>query len=305
MKVTGTGVQAALRNILFATDFSPEAERAGRFVIGIAKHSSAKVLMVHVLDPSGVLHMPDAGIAIEMTLKDAEQRLAEAVTQFKGEGIESEAVVSQAMQTTKVLLALATESKADLIAIGTRGLGALGRLTLGSVAQQLIHEAEEPVFTVGPHVKPPQAEHRFQRIVCATDFSEDATAAVEFALSFTPKYSAHMYLCHVLPRLDSNRPLDEQEMNEKFKAQLQQLIPSVAGEWCDPECVLDDGHAVDGVLLLAKRVKADLIVLGTRQFSHWFDSLKAGIAFEVIRRAACPVLTVRKGKAFGFGADQM
>jgi nucleotide-binding universal stress UspA family protein len=294
MKVTGTGVQAALRNILFATDFSSEAERAGRFAIGIAKHSSAKVLIVHVLDPSSVLYMPDAGIAVEMTFKDAEQRLAEADAQFRAEGIETEAVVSGATQTTKMLLALATERKVDLIAIGTKGLGTLGRLTLGSVAQQLIHEAEEPVLTVGPHVKAARAEHKFQRIVCATDFSEDATAAVEFAFSFTQKYSAHMYLCHVLPKPDGNRPLDTQELNEKFKAQLQQLIPTVARKWCDPECVLDHGYAVDGVLLLAKRVRADLIVLGTRRFSHWFDSFKAGIAFEVIRRADCPVLTVRK-----------
>ncbi|HTY84001.1 MAG TPA: universal stress protein [Silvibacterium sp.] len=285
---------AALTDILFATDFSPEAEKAGRFVTGIAKHSSAKVLVLHVLDPSGLIHMPDAGIALEMTAREADQRLAEAVAQLGAESIEAEAILSEGMQTTKVILELASERASDLIAVGTRGLGALGRLTLGSVAQQLIHEAECPVLTVGPHVKAPHPENKFQRIVCATDFSEDATAAVAFALQFTQSYGAHMYLCHVLPKPDGRQPVDTQELNEKFKAELLRVIPGMAREWCDPECIVDHGYAVDGILLLANRVKADLIVLGSRRLSPWFVNLKAGIAFEVIRKADCPVLTVRK-----------
>lgn len=294
MRIIGIGVQPAPKDILFATDFSAEAERAGKFVTGIAKHSSSRVLVLHVLDPSGVLHMPDAGIAVEMPLREAEQRLAQTVAQLRAEGIEAEAILSEAMQTAKVVLELAAERASDLIVIGTRGLGTLGRLTLGSVARQLIHEAECPVLTIGPHLKAPQPEHKFQRVVCATDFSEDAAAAVEFALSFTQTYGAHMFLCHVLPRPDSARPVDAQELDERFKAELQRLIPGMAREWCDPECVVDHGYAVDGILLLAKRAKADLIVLGTRRVSHWFASAKAGIAFEVMRKADCPVLTVRK-----------
>jgi nucleotide-binding universal stress UspA family protein len=294
MRIKATGLQGAVKNILFATDFSPEAVRAGKFVAVIAKHSSSPVLILHVLDPSGVLHMPDAGIAVDVTLREAEQRLAQTVAQMKSEDIAAEAVLTEGVQTTRAVLELAKERASDLIVVGTRGLGALGRLTLGSVAQQLIHEAECPVFTVGPHVKPPQPGHVFQRIVCTTDFSEDAAAAVELAFSFSHSYGAHMFLCHVLPRPDGKHPIDAQELNEKFKAELQRQIPGIAREWCDPECVLDHGYAVDGMLLLANRVKGDLIVLGTHRFSHWFSSVKAGIAFEVIRKADCPVLTVRK-----------
>ena len=292
MSITGPGVQPALKAILFATDFSPEAESAGKFVTGIAKHSSSTALVLHVLNSSGTPHMPDAGLVVEMTAREAEQKLAQTVAQLRAEGIEAEAVVTEAVHTTKAILELASEKASDLIVIGTRGLGALGRLTLGSVAQQLIHEAECPVLTVGPHVKAPH-EIKFQRMVCATDFSKDATAAVRFALSFAESYGAHMFLCHVLPKPDSKHPVDAQEMNQKFKAELQQLIPGMARDWCDPECFVDHGYAVDGILLLANRVNADLIVLGTRRLSHWFESIRAGIAFEVIRRADSPVLTIR------------
>ncbi|MBV8674464.1 MAG: universal stress protein [Acidobacteriaceae bacterium] len=294
MRITGIAVQPALKSILFATDFSAEAERAGKFATGIAKHFSSRVLVLHVLDPTRALHMPDAGIAVETTARDAEQRLEKALADLKVEKIQAEAALSKTLDTTKVILELAGERASDVIVIGTRGLGTLGRLTLGSVAQQLIHQSESPVLTVGPHVKAPQPELKFQRVVCATDFSENATAAVEFALSFAESYGAHMFLCHVLPKPEGKHPVDTQELNERFKAELLRLIPGMAREWCDPECVVDHGYAVDGILLLANRVKADLIVLGTRRVSHWFAIVQAGIAFEVIRRSNCPVLTLRK-----------
>ena len=293
MKVSGIGARAALKRILFATDFSPAAERAGEFLARIAKHSSSRVLILHVLPRQTVLHLPDHGIGAKAVRRDAEQRLLRATGQLRTEKIQAETLLSEGLEPTKVILEFAAERGADLIVIGTRGLGLSGRLLLGSVANQLIHQAEIPVFTAGPHVKAPRAERRFQRIVCATDFTEDATAAVEFALSLTQSNGGHMYLCHVLPKPESGNPVDAQKLNENFKAKLQDLIPGMAREWCDPECVVDHGYAVDGILLLANRVKADLIVLGARRISHWFDGLRAGIAFEVIRIADSPVLTVR------------
>ena len=294
MTIIGIGVQSALQAILFATDFSRSAERAGRFLTGVARHCSSRILLLHVLDPSAVLHVKDTQKEGGTPRQDAEARLAILATQLNAEQIETEAILRAAHDPVEEILAVSRGRKADLIVIGTRGLGPLRRLTLGSVAQQLIHKAESPAFTVGPQVKAPPLEYRFQRIVCATDFTGEATTAVNFALSFAQSYQAHMYLCHVLPRPDSGNTLDTQELNEKFKTELQRLIPGMARDWCDPECVLDHGYAVDGILLLAKRVRADLIVLGARRLSHWFGGVREGIAYEVIRKADCPVLTVRK-----------
>ena len=87
--------------------------------------------------------------------------------------------------------------------------------------------------------------------------------------------------------------MDDNELNVRFTSLLQSLVPDVAREFCEPECVLEHGFAADGILLLAERVKADLIVLGTRTTSHWFDNFKTGVAFQVISTSHCPVLTIR------------
>ena len=121
--------------------------------------------------------------------------------------------------------------------------------------------------------------------------SPEAVKACVFALSFAEDFGAHLYLCHVLP--EGNDQMNDQELNDRFIAALRNLVPDVAREWCEPECVLEHGVASDGILLLAQRVKADLIVLGTRKNSHWFDNFKTG-AFQVISSSPCPVLTIRE-----------
>jgi nucleotide-binding universal stress UspA family protein len=177
--------------------------------------------------------------------------------------------------------------------IGTRGNKGLGRFVLGSTAELLIHHAICPVLTVGPEVKVPEKIFPFERIVYATDFSPESTKAFPFALSFAEDSGARIYLCHVSPSHDEAHGADGRELMDNFNETLKRLVPSTAQEWCEPECIIEHGYAADGILLLARRVNADLIVLGTRKVSHWFLDVKAGIAFEVIRAANCPVLTVR------------
>jgi len=290
MTVAGKGL--IFDSILFATDFSPGADKTGAYVTAIARRYGSIVQLVHVVDLSAAFKTPDAGICIETFRRSGEENLAKTGAQLAAAGIQVETMLLEGLDTAKEILQVADECPVDLIASGTRGPAGLSRLALGSVAEYLIHHASCPMLTTGPHVKPPGSVENFRQIVCATDFSPEATMAVKLALSVAQSYRAHMFLCHVLPRPDGSHSIDSHDLNEKFKVALQRLIPDIAREWCEPECVVDHGYAVDGILLLAHRVKADLIVLGARYSSHWFARLKAGIAFEVIRAAVCPVLTV-------------
>ena len=87
--------------------------------------------------------------------------------------------------------------------------------------------------------------------------------------------------------------MDDDELNARFTSALQRLVPDVAREWCEPECVLEHGFAADGILLLAQRVKADLIVSGDAQNFALVRNFKTGVAFQVISSSHCPVLTIR------------
>jgi nucleotide-binding universal stress UspA family protein len=292
MTVLGNPVEVSLENILFATDFSASAETAKLYVQALAERYQSRVRVMHVIDLSAALNAPDAGLSIDVFRRSGGETLSRLKSDLTSERIDVKTVLCEAMNPAAEILEAAHDGS-SLLVIGTRGHKGLARLVLGSTAEQLIHQARCPILTIGPGVRPPDLPVSFQRIVYATDFSPEAAKAFVFALSFAQDFGSHLYLCHVLPEPASADRMDDHELNARFTGALQSLVPDVAREFCEPECVLEHGVAADGILLLAQRLKADLIVLGTRKSSHWFDNFKIGVAFQVICGSHCPVLTVR------------
>jgi nucleotide-binding universal stress UspA family protein len=292
MTVLGNPVEVSLENILFATDFSAGAETAKLYVQALAERYRSRVRVMHVVDLSAAFSAPDAGLSIDVFRRSGGESLSRLKGELTSERIRVETVLSEAIDPAAEILEAAHDGAA-LLVIGTRGYKGLARLVLGSTAEQLIHQATCPILTIGPGVRPPKLPLSFQKIVYATDFSPEAAQACVFALSFAQDFGAHLYLCHVLPEPSGIHQMDDYELNSRFTGALQRLVPDVARECCEPECVLEHGFAADGILLLAERVKADLIVIGTRKTSHWFDNFKTGVAFQVISSSHCPVLTIR------------
>ena len=293
MTVLGKRVEIDLDNIVLATDFSSTAEKASLYAQSLARRYRAMVHLVHIVDISQLAKAPDAGISIDICRKFGEDRLQEMKASFLSEKIHAASSLREGIDPAEEIVQISKESKADLIVVGTEGRTGLSRLALGSIARRIIHHAACPVLTVGPAVEPPPQVLTFRRIVYATDFSPEAVKAAVYAFSFAQDGGAHIYLCHVLPETDHMHRVEDKKLTEEFMHSLETMIPDISREWCEPECVLEYGRAADGILLLAQRVDADLIVLGTRSVSHWFDNFKAGIAFEVIRSSKCPVLTIR------------
>jgi nucleotide-binding universal stress UspA family protein len=294
MTIIGNQIAVTLDTILFATDFSPSAETAKMYVQALAERYQSRVRLMHVVDLMGAFKTSDAGVSIDFFRRLGEESLGRLKKEMDSEHIRAEAVLCEGKDPATEILRAAQGTHLNLLVIGTRGHKGVARLVLGSTAEELIHQAGCPILTIGPGVPPPQLPVSFQRIVYATDFSPEAAKACVFALSFAQDFGAHLYLCHVLPDPEGSGQMNDQELNDRFVSALQRLVPDVAREWCEPECVLEHGFAADGILLLAQRVKADLIVLGTRRTSHWFDSFKTGVAFQVISGSTCPVLTIRE-----------
>jgi nucleotide-binding universal stress UspA family protein len=294
MTIIGNQIAVTLDTILFATDFSPSAETAKMYVQALAKRYQSRVSLMHVVDLMGAFKTSDAGVSIVFFRRLGEESLGRLKKELDSEHIRAEAVLCEGTNPATEILGAAQDRHNNLLVIGTRGHKGVARLVLGSTAEELIHQAGCPILTIGPGVPPPQLPVSFQRIVYATDFSPEAAKACVFALSFAQDFGAHLYLCHVLPDPEGSGQMNDQELNDRFVSALQRLVPDVAREWCEPECVLEHGFAADGILLLAQRVKADLIVLGTRRTSHWFNNFKTGVAFQVISGSTCPVLTIRE-----------
>ena len=292
MTIVGNQIVVSLDSILFATDFSPIAAIARAYVQALAARYQSQARLMHVVDLEAAFKGADAGISIDIFRRFGEQSLANLESELSAEKVRVETVLCEGTDPAEAILEEAGERRTDLLVIGTRGHKGVAKFVLGSTAEKLIHRARCPILAIGPSVPAPKLPISFERIVYATDFSPEAAKACVFALSFAQDFGAHLYLCHVLP--DDSHRMNDQDLNERFIRSLENLVPDVAREWCEPECVLEHGVAADGILLLAQRVKADLIVLGTRKTSHWYDTFKTGVAFQVISGSQCPVLTIRE-----------
>ncbi len=123
----------------------------------------------------------------------------------------------------------------------------------------------------------------------ATDFSAQAAKGAGLALALGRAAGAKIYLCHVVvDREAATGEYDEGQFIRSLKA----LIPESAQCSCEPEFVVEHGKASEAILALAKRVNADLIVLGARKASFWVGFMQTGLTPALLASATCPVLTI-------------
>ena len=287
-------VSVSVKKILLATDFSSASEKAASYARVLARRFSSTVEIAHVFDPSIVTSYEEAiiGLPVNERRRIASENLERLRDDFSASGIDVRTTSPGGHRPSASLLKVAKEHEGDLIVAGTHSKSGVERLILGSTAEQLIRNAECPVLTVGPHVKPPgDAPLAFQTIVYATDFSAEAAKAAVYALSFAQDSGAHLYFCYVRG-LQTDTSWKREFVDGAFQSALKRLIPECSYDWCNPECVVEHGDAAKAILELATRVQADLIVLGARKASFWLSYIERGVTPDLLAQATCPVMTV-------------
>lgn len=141
----------------------------------------------------------------------------------------------------------------------------------------------------------------FQRILVATDFSETSAHAVKYAIELSQTFSAELHVLHVLetevPLMASGiayLPPDVREEIEKDAAnKLEQVISPADRSKLAVTLSMSKGTAFVEIIRYARDNKMDLIVLGTHGRGVFAHVLLGNVAEKVVRKAPCPVLTIR------------
>jgi nucleotide-binding universal stress UspA family protein len=197
MKALDALTRVQLNNVLFATDFSSAAGAAVPYATALARHYGAQLYALHVR-PQAVNPMapPESWKSLEEAAEiQADQEKQKLVQTFAGIPIQ---VLIREGDLWSNLEAIIKENKVDLIVIGTRGRSGIGKFLLGSAAEEIFRQAPCPVLTVGPHSTAElEASGEFTRILLATDFSPESTAAASYAISLAQEYQACLTLMHV------------------------------------------------------------------------------------------------------------
>jgi nucleotide-binding universal stress UspA family protein len=197
----------------------------------------------------------------------------------------------------------------DRVLLGTRSRSRLGKLLLGSVAEQVLRSVNLPVITVGPEAHLPVEKH--ERVVLhATTLREASRPSAALACKIAASRRAKLVLLHVLPPIDSpsTAATAGAEPDRIDFAALHELrvLGAETGAGCcaDIEPRVVHGNPAIEILAEASELRADLIVLGATNRSAFENLTRGRTIYRILAHARCPVLTLREPPGAQEGASE-
>jgi nucleotide-binding universal stress UspA family protein len=133
-------------------------------------------------------------------------------------------------------------------------------------------------------------------VLFATDFSKHSEYVYPLACALARDYGARLVLVHVVMKPvviygEGVIPVDPDEEREVAKERLETLARATYG--IEVEHRLVDGDPAREILETAKDVNAEMIVMATHGWTGLMRLLMGSVAEQVLRKASCPVLTIR------------
>ncbi len=281
-----------LRKILWATDFSDEAQEALLYADAFARTFKARLIGLHVApDFSSVLY--DAAYMVKTDLarrlaavkEEAEKRL---LAMKKAKKIPFKAIVERGTASKKII-EVAEKERVDLIVIGRRGMSAIEKLFIGSVANQVLRASPVPVLITEKKTGKPQ----FKKILVPTDFSEREEVERDFAWKLARGFGSDLTLLHVLELHDyefSPRVLDE--LMASLLKRLKQRKKREKADFKIREDVYRAVNAAIGIVDYSETHKFDLIVISTCVQSKLERFFLGSTTEKVISYSHIPVFAI-------------
>lgn len=146
-------------------------------------------------------------------------------------------------------------------------------------------------------------ELQYKTILVPIDFSDFSKSALKYAVTFAQHYHSKLILIYVMepviypPDFSMGQitlPTVNFEVDKRAKEELEKLAEAEIGSLVQVETVLKTGKPFVEIIETAKEVDADLIIISTHGHSGVEHILFGSTADKVVRKAPCPVLTLRE-----------
>ncbi|HET7270619.1 MAG TPA: universal stress protein [Rubrobacter sp.] len=290
-------------SVLLATDGSKDAALAARVATDLSQKTGAQLHVAHAwrhhIQGLGypTVAWTDYSYIYE---REARRLLAAQVDSIEATGdLVAEPHLLQG-PPIDAILDLCDELRPGLVVMGSRGLGPVGRIFVGSVSEGVVHHARCPVLVVrgGDEAWPPE------RIVAGDDGSESAGLAAGMAAGIGSLFGAENVLvrAHRNPpqpiggwsasdrrRLDEARARETEELNRRAQA-----LGDAVGSRSETRVL--DADATLALLLVAEEgdERKTLLAVGSRGLSGMGRARLGSVSTNIIRAARGPVLIVSR-----------
>jgi nucleotide-binding universal stress UspA family protein len=286
--------------IVVGVDGSTASQEALRWATGLGEALGAEVVAIHALGLLDRWHDPDASArSWRRTLCALVERtwcapLARSRGHHRVEVRDGDPV--------EVLLAAVEDEHADLLVVGSRGVGGRPELALGSTSLHVLRAARVPVLVV-PDRRPAAAAAdrlRLRHLLVGVDHSQASRTALDLAADVAASLGGSLSVLEVVEYVPAF-PLDEptaaggglqRRAAEAAMALLEAEVRHVRARGVGVQVVVRSGDPAATVLEVADDVDADLVVVGTRCNPRPDELLLGSVARTVADRARRPTLVV-------------
>jgi nucleotide-binding universal stress UspA family protein len=286
---------AAPKVILLATDLEDDIDYLLPHALAQAHSGGSALVLAHAVPRAESMALDSIALlpadAAERE-QEAKRRLSNIAASLRTMGIPCDILLRHGSPVT-VIPAMAHEIGAARVIMGTHGRRHLKKVLLGSVASEVLRRVEVPICTIGPLASFVSPSGIPRRILHPVSLSTGYERSARCALEVAQFYQAEITLLHVLAR-NMQRESDADTIAAWTRAELERLIPDEAPLWISSSVEVEKGTVVTQILNAADEINADLIVLGVGSDVSFWPIHEDNTAYEVILRAKCPVLTIRR-----------
>lgn len=140
-----------------------------------------------------------------------------------------------------------------------------------------------------------------KKILCPIDHSDCSKEALKYAVSFAMKDEAKLYLLHIIDIRSFNdslvatsQQIPDEKTLEQLRTKLLDCIPEEIRDDMEVEASVIPGIPFAEIISTAKEKEIDMIVIGSHGRTGISHMMLGSVSEKVIRKAPCPVLTVRQ-----------
>lgn len=291
------------QNILFPYDGSEHSKVALNNVITLAKSHSAKVTLLNVFQVAKIAPLDKATYDyINEMSRFMEDRsngiLQDPFNLLVENDIPVEKIILEGHPRT-VILDTIKEKNCDLVIMGSRGLGAIKSIVLGSVSHYIIHHTDIPVFITN------NFESNFKHILFPIEGNEIDSTLSQHLIDMAKAYQAKVTVFHAWNTNKMNEFVDENhpsyhslyELVELMRKDAQKKLFDVS-RYIEQQGItvvseLYEGHTGEGILETSINHDCDLIIIGKHQryaIERW---LLGSSSLFVAHHSQCPVLFIK------------
>jgi nucleotide-binding universal stress UspA family protein len=289
--------QLKIKRILFATDFLACSRLALDYALAFAHQFKATVVLLNAIElPSPAEEAEKVSSRPSLSRIAAEERLEAFAAKLRRTGVEVDTLVHDGTPC-QVILNEVKGHATDLLVLGVYGNHrGVGHLLIGSNTEKILLTVSCPTLSVGAHVLGGvDLSLKLTEILYCSDFTPEAATAASYAVLLGRKLRVPVDVCHLASTPFDQDPKSAQKAAEDYCEALRRGMPDAADLWCTPGFHLKHGLELDQILERAEKETSGLIVLGVRAESHLGRHLHTSFAYQLLTRAACPVLSIRAG----------